>query len=52
MMTFTYIVHSNIDLISRSGLEALKAIEDQTLWKGTLLIGGPDPATGRLVTMV
>lgn len=42
---------SSINLLARTGLEALKAIETQMGFKGTFFIGGPNPETGENVTL-
>lgn len=44
-------VYSAIDLLPKTGQTALHAIEKQTTWKSCLLVGGPHPETGRLVTL-
>ncbi len=41
----------NINRLARTAYEACKAIEEQTGWKASLLMGGPNPETGRMVTL-
>ncbi len=37
--------------LARTAFEACKAIEDQTGWKASMFLGGPNPETGRLVSL-
>ncbi|PIL23669.1 hypothetical protein GSI_13418 [Ganoderma sinense ZZ0214-1] len=45
-------LQNSINLLACTGLEALKAIEDQMGFKGTIILSGPNPETGRIVTLV
>ena len=51
VFALTFVNISNVHKLPRTGFDALKAIEDQTGWKGTLLLGGPNPETGGLDTI-
>lgn len=58
MRSLTYIttianrdVIRTIHRLTRTAHEACKAIEEQTGWKATMLLGGPNPETGRMVSL-